>query len=182
MNVQREELENAYQMLGLPPTASVSEIKKQYKWLVKKWHPDKWKAGTEDHVNATEKMKMLNISFQLIKDAPLLHEHPPQAAPGKNSKVRKMYRWDNLHDLNFDESRNTFHWIGNFIIGVAIGFTILGIYFKILPNPADSEGYGSDGYAGIPLIFGFLSALFLDKAVSFSKKWFSIILSKIKKR
>jgi len=182
MDTQRKELENAYQILGLSHAASVSEIKKQYKQLVKKWHPDKWASGTEDHINATEKMKMLNESFELIKEAPLQHEYPTQAVPVNNPKTRPMYRWDNLHDLNFNESRNTFHWLGNFFIGIAIGWTLLGIYFKLLPNPADSLGYGEDGYAAIPVFFGFLSALFLDKVVSCCKKWFSIFSSKINKR
>ena len=175
-------------MLGLSPTASASEIKKQYKRLVKKWHPDKWAAGTENHVNATEKMKMLNESFQLIKEAPLQYENPTQAVPENNPKIRPMYRWDNLHDLNFNESRNTFHWIGNFFIGVAIGFTFLGIYFKFLPNSANSLGYGAvppyyeSGYAAIPVFFGLLAALFLDKALSCCKKSYFILQSKTIKR
>ena len=32
---------SSWKLLGLNPTANIQEVKKQYKLLAKKWHPDK---------------------------------------------------------------------------------------------------------------------------------------------
>lgn len=52
-----------YQLLGLKPTATKSEIKKAYHRLALKYHPDKNKAS-----NAEEKFRKLNQAYETLKD------------------------------------------------------------------------------------------------------------------
>ncbi len=54
---------NAYTVLGLEPTASQTEIKKAYRALVKKWHPDK---NPDDKAVATAKFKEINEAYKLL--------------------------------------------------------------------------------------------------------------------
>jgi hypothetical protein len=68
---QIAELKHAYQVLGLPLSATPLAIKQSYRTLVKRWHPDVYACGTQKQADATQMTKMLNESYALIQDAPL---------------------------------------------------------------------------------------------------------------
>ncbi len=52
-------------MLGVKPGASEEEIKKAYRALVKKWHPDQYQ-NTPKHDEAVEKMKEINAAYDML--------------------------------------------------------------------------------------------------------------------
>ena len=54
-----------YEVLGVPRNASTEEIKKAYKELVKKWHPDLHK---EDKAQAEEKFKEIREAYEILSD------------------------------------------------------------------------------------------------------------------
>ena len=54
-----------YEVLGLNKNATDDEIKKAYKKLAKKYHPD---LNPDDKKNAEEKMKELNAAYEVLKD------------------------------------------------------------------------------------------------------------------
>ncbi len=54
---------NAYEVLGVAPTASQEEIRAAYRKLGLRWHPDK-----NSSPEASEKMKEINMANDLIKD------------------------------------------------------------------------------------------------------------------
>ncbi len=69
-NQGKESLEDAYKTLGLNQNASLSEIKKHYRDLVKKNHPDiiTAKGGDADMISkATEKLQIINAAYEVIK-------------------------------------------------------------------------------------------------------------------
>ena len=53
-----------YEVLGVNKNATDDEIKKSYKKLAKKWHPDL----NEDKKKAEEKMKEINEAYDVLKD------------------------------------------------------------------------------------------------------------------
>ena len=65
------ELKRAYQVLGVPPSASASSIKQSYRRLTKRWHPDLYASGTPAHDEATQMMKLINQAYANIAHAPL---------------------------------------------------------------------------------------------------------------
>jgi len=52
-------------LLGLRETSTLKEIKQKYKYLMKKWHPDKHKDNVE---KATQISMQINEAYQIILD------------------------------------------------------------------------------------------------------------------
>ena len=73
-----ENLAHAYRVLDVPHDASARAIKSSYRKLVKRWHPDRYKAGSEEHREATQMTSLLNAAYTRIQDAPL---RPGYATP-----------------------------------------------------------------------------------------------------
>ena len=71
MSSSFEELSKAKTLLGLSDRTSLSEIKYQYKQLIKKWHPDK---HIDNEAQATEMSILINHSYEIIMN--LIKEYP----------------------------------------------------------------------------------------------------------
>lgn len=63
-NISYEEIDNARKALELGKSATLLEIKKAYRALSKKWHPDRCKK--EDREICHEKMKEINKAYKII--------------------------------------------------------------------------------------------------------------------
>ncbi len=57
---------NPYEVLGVSESASDGEIKKAYRNLVKKYHPDHYKDQNMNHV-AEEKIREINVAYDTIQ-------------------------------------------------------------------------------------------------------------------
>ena len=58
-----ENLPDYYAILQIPKNASQNEIKKQFRLLAKKWHPDKKQSN-----DAEEKMAQINMAYEVLSD------------------------------------------------------------------------------------------------------------------
>jgi len=66
----RTSLQEAYALLGADENEPTTDIKKKYRSLVKKYHPDLMKARGADEAymaDATKKMQQLNAAYETIK-------------------------------------------------------------------------------------------------------------------
>ncbi|GAB4375155.1 MAG: hypothetical protein Kow009_10560 [Spirochaetales bacterium] len=68
----QEHLRQDYANLEVPFKSDMETVKKQYKILLRKYHPDHFAQDPEQYQNATEVTKKLNESYQRIKE---YHEH-----------------------------------------------------------------------------------------------------------
>ncbi len=73
-----------YRLLGLHPGASPEEVKRAYRALVKRWHPDRYAGGSErERAQAEEKFKDLQDAYRRILSAPLADASPPKEGPSE---------------------------------------------------------------------------------------------------
>ena len=57
-----------YKTLGLAVGTNFVEIKKKYKQLVKKYHPDRHQANPKNHKIALDRTRDLNMAYNYFKD------------------------------------------------------------------------------------------------------------------
>lgn len=69
---------NYYELLGVKRTASNDELKKAYKQLVKKYHPDLY---TGDKSFAEQKTKEINVAYDTLSDATKRAEYDAEVFP-----------------------------------------------------------------------------------------------------
>ena len=68
LNMYRQEKESAYKVLGIEPTATDDEVRKAYKRMALKYHPDKVATLGEDVQKAAEeKFKKVQEAYEIIK-------------------------------------------------------------------------------------------------------------------
>jgi hypothetical protein len=78
---------SSYRHLEIPPGSSWQEVRRAYKRLVKKWHPDHFHNDAKTQSIAAEKIKEINCAFDLLSQhyhthgALPLSGEPPVAAP-----------------------------------------------------------------------------------------------------
>lgn len=59
-------LDKYYKILELPPDASLSDVNRSYKDLVRVWHPDRFAGDPRMQEKTEEKLKEINIAYQNI--------------------------------------------------------------------------------------------------------------------
>lgn len=64
-----EEILKAYRTLGVQPGASQKQIKKAYRDLVKRWHPDQFAKDPHHREEAEQKLRVINIAFERLQEA-----------------------------------------------------------------------------------------------------------------
>jgi preprotein translocase subunit Sec63 len=62
-----ERLTRAYATLELPPDASPREAVRQYKRLVKRWHPDRYATDPQRQAEASQRMREINAAFEVVR-------------------------------------------------------------------------------------------------------------------
>ncbi|KAI0247329.1 DnaJ-domain-containing protein [Lactifluus subvellereus] len=82
IGTQERPLETGYyDLLGVPIDATIDDIKKAYRRLAIKYHPDK----NRDDPNAEERFKSIAIAYQTLSDPQLRHKYnefgPKESAP-----------------------------------------------------------------------------------------------------
>jgi hypothetical protein len=79
----RSEIDRAYATLGLPPDAALEEVRRQYKALVRRWHPDRFTSDPRNQAHAAEQMRAINAAYHAIQSlrAPEVPVEAPPPAP-----------------------------------------------------------------------------------------------------
>ena len=83
-----DELRSAYAVLGLQPGASLHKVKRQFKTLVRRWHPDRFLNDPQGKAEANDRLRVINIAYSTILQTgfgeaiPQVPRDPPAYASG----------------------------------------------------------------------------------------------------
>lgn len=92
-------MKNPYEVLGVSPDASDEEVKKAYRSLARKYHPDKYRDSDLADV-ATEKMKEINAAYEEIQKM-----RAGRSGSGSQNSYNGTPRTDGSNDSRFAEVR-----------------------------------------------------------------------------
>ncbi|KAK9887050.1 hypothetical protein WA026_019973 [Henosepilachna vigintioctopunctata] len=85
-----------YKTLEVPRGANIAEIKKAYRKLALKWHPDKNHDNMED---ATKRFKEISEAYEVLSDEKKRHMYDQY---GKEGLINGGHRSRSRHDDDFD--------------------------------------------------------------------------------
>ncbi|MEN8120754.1 MAG: J domain-containing protein [Bacteroidota bacterium] len=115
-----------YKILGVEKSASLVEIKKAYRKLVFKYHPDK----NVDQAGAKEKFIKIQEAYEVLKDTDKRKKYDnlinQQSYSGKKKYTQKnYYQWESKkyyedfykYDKGFDETESLFSVFFNYFFG-----------------------------------------------------------------
>ena len=88
-SIDFKEIDESRKILGLGRAATLKEIKKAYKELVKKYHPDKSNSASDnndpnDPGNCDERMKEINKAYEILMNYCINYRYP-FTKPGKGT-------------------------------------------------------------------------------------------------
>ena len=75
----------AYAAIGVPRGASARDLKRQYKRLVRQWHPDRWANDPIGQAEASSRMRVINDAYATLER---LGPPEPQCPPGRGVRAQ----------------------------------------------------------------------------------------------
>ena len=79
------DLRHAYAVLGLSPPVTEAALKRRYKSLARRWHPDRYQTDPAGQAEATEKLRDINIAYEIVAASLQNAEPPPVLRPGPSA-------------------------------------------------------------------------------------------------
>jgi curved DNA-binding protein CbpA len=73
--------QGAYETLGLRPGASIDEVRRAYRALVKSWHPDRFVACPQRQAEATALLREFNAAYALLLNLEQRRRREPDPGP-----------------------------------------------------------------------------------------------------
>lgn len=111
--MEKKTTEQYLEFLGLTIKSTKEEIKSAYRTAIKKWHPDKFNNDKQKNREATEKSKLINEAYNILKnyEPPHLKESinhsPPNTKSGKKNErseiIRIKVESSNIYSIGYDK-------------------------------------------------------------------------------
>ena len=93
-----------YDVLGVRESASAEEIKKAYRDLAKKYHPD----ANPNNKSAEEKFKEISEAYYVLNDAKKRQEYDDYKKGGFSARGGPASGWQGAQGFNYDEILRAF--------------------------------------------------------------------------
>ncbi len=105
--------DNFYEILGIPRSATAEEIKRAYRKLAKKYHPDR----NPNDSSAERKFKEVQQSYEVLGDAEKRAQFAEYGRAGvgnfsTNPRGQQVYEWGGQSSINVEDLSDLFSAIG----------------------------------------------------------------------
>jgi hypothetical protein len=132
-----DDVQRAYAVLGLEAGTPFGEVRRRYRALARRWHPDRHAEDARNLNEATDGMRRFNDAYRTLesrlgKGPPRAAEHrPPAPAPGRPLSREELDAMVESigPDGPVDWMLDSVGWVGGTLRGVlaVIGFIILAV-------------------------------------------------------
>lgn len=127
-----DDVRRSYAVLGLRPGAQLGQVRRRYKALVKKWHPDRYAADPVGQAEAANRMREINVAYDLLMQRLGPTEVPHHFETRRSSRIPERDR------LSREEIESIVRAIGSqgpvdtFLESVGwVGGTIRGVFAAV---------------------------------------------------
>ncbi|HTH46304.1 MAG TPA: J domain-containing protein [Candidatus Limnocylindria bacterium] len=138
-----DKLGQAYEVLGVPPEIPTRDLRRHYRELVRRWHPDQFAGNQEEQRVADETLRSINDAYQLVirqradadesaESEPADPQVPP-ASPGPSPSPRDEAA---AEDGPPEQNRSSAVWV----LGLLGGALLLGGVWWIGFRSPESRG------------------------------------------
>ncbi|MDX9786076.1 MAG: J domain-containing protein [Desulfobacterales bacterium] len=83
---------DCFSVLNVPPDATLEEVRRAYRLLVRRWHPDRYLDNPELRDAAQEKLKMINAAYQQAKKIIFETEAPDERPEPVITKKKSFFQ------------------------------------------------------------------------------------------
>jgi curved DNA-binding protein CbpA len=144
MPSEASNIKRAYELLGVPYSASTHVIKHAYRVMAKRWHPDLYRAGTPEQAEAARMMELINEAQSTIQHAPLRYDTQghPRVAPQPTKQGSRAVNDipvgpEPLHYVSMDRIEFWVRFVCGSILGlfVSAGFALRTNVFFVELSP-----------------------------------------------
>jgi hypothetical protein len=85
-------LRECYRILEVEPGASLDDVKRSYRELVKVWHPDRFDHDPKLREKAVEKLKQINLAYERLSAAGASYSDGDTASARQEDQKRRQHR------------------------------------------------------------------------------------------
>src|SRR5258707_399327 len=145
-----ESLRRAYATLDLLVSASPRDVRRQFKRLVRRWHPDRFARDPQGQAEAAARMREINAAYELLRDS--YAPQPPSETPEGSMAAPVAPRERITRPLSRAAVDGIVRSIGTESpLGVLLGFLAWSwpLFLALLINPPRYQ-WLSDELAGRP--------------------------------
>ncbi len=162
-----DELRRAYTVLGLAPATFPWTVKRRYRALVKRWHPDQFTGDPAAQAVAAQRMSEINGAYRTIKQAALgrlspRRRAPPAPPPGPRPSAGVRSGTRGYSDVE-DWFESVFWYLGalrNVIAGVFAFGCAVALVVALMERDLQTLR-SNPQFVAVPLLAGLGAALYL---------------------
>ena len=141
MSNETYKFRRAYAVLGLKPGTPLGQVRRRYKALVKRWHPDRYATDPVGQAEAESRMREINVAFRRLTEtlSPGKDNSPTEPSVAAQKPIRNRLTRDEIENLvqsigtqsPLDGVLTTIGWVGEAVYGIFFLLSVVGAFVRV---------------------------------------------------